>query len=93
MLPNKLFEYLMAGLMVIVSDADDMAEIVRRYECGRVLADVSPSTLAATLDALEPDEIRRCKDRARESARSLCWERERDKLIALYAELAEGMRT
>jgi glycosyltransferase involved in cell wall biosynthesis len=93
MLPNKLFEYLMAGLMVIVSDADDMAEIVRRYECGRVLADVSPFTLAATLDALELEEISRCNDRARASARSLCWERERDKLIGLYAELAEAVRT
>lgn len=93
MLPNKLFEYLMAGLMVIVSNADDMVEIVRRYECGLVLSNVSPSTLAAALDALELDEIRRCKDRARESAHSLCWERERDKLIALYAELAEGVGT
>jgi glycosyltransferase involved in cell wall biosynthesis len=83
----------MAGLMVIVSDADDMAEIVRRDKCGRVLSDVSPSTLAATLDALELEEIRQCKVRARESARSLCWERERDKLIGLYAELAEGLRT
>jgi hypothetical protein len=83
----------MAGLMVIVSDADDMAEIVRRYECGRVLADVSQFTLAATLDALELEEISRCNDRARESARSLCWERERDKLIGLYAELAEAVRT
>jgi len=92
MLPNKLFEYLMAGLMVIVSDADDVAEIVRRYDCGLVLSNVSPSTLAAALDALELDEIRRCKDRARESARSLCWERERGKLIALYAELAEAVR-
>jgi glycogen synthase len=93
MLPNKLFEYLMAGLMVIVSDADDMAEIVRYYECGRVLADVSPSALAATLDRLDLEEIRRCKDRARESAQLLCWDRERDKLIGLYAELAEGFGT
>ncbi len=89
MLPNKLFEYLMAGLMVIVSDADDVAEVVRRYDCGLVLSDVSPPTLAAAIDALGLDEIRRCKDRARESAHSLCWDQERGKLIALYAELAE----
>jgi glycogen(starch) synthase len=35
MLPNKLFEYLMAGLMVVFSDAEDVAEIVRRHGCGK----------------------------------------------------------
>jgi glycosyltransferase involved in cell wall biosynthesis len=89
MLPNKLFEYLMAGLMVIVSDADDVAGVVRRYDCGIVLSGVSPSRLAAVIDALGPDEIRQYKDRARESAYSLCWDREQGKLIALYAEFAE----
>jgi glycogen synthase len=89
MLPNKLFEYLMAGLMVIVSDADDVAEVVRRYDCGIVLSDVSPSKLAAVIDALGPDEIRQYKGRVRESAHSLCWDKEKDKLITLYAELAE----
>ena len=89
MLPNKLFEYLMAGLMVIVSDADNMAQVVRHYDCGIVLSDASPSSLAAAIDALGPDEIRQYKNRARESARSLCWDIEQGKLIVLYAELAK----
>ena len=76
MLPNKLFEYLMAGLMVIVS----MQMTSRRWfgakDCGLVLSDVLPSTLAAGIDALGLDEICRCKDRARESAHS-CWDQER----------------
>jgi len=92
-LPNKLFEYLMAGLMVIVSDADDVAEVIRRYDCGIVLSDVSPSTLAATIDALKLDDIRKYKDHARECARTLCWNKERDKLISLYAEFAETLAT
>jgi glycogen(starch) synthase len=33
-LPNKLFEYLMAGLAVAVPDASTMAELVRREEVG-----------------------------------------------------------
>jgi glycosyltransferase involved in cell wall biosynthesis len=89
MLPNKLFEYLMAGLMVIVSNADDVAEVVRRYQCGIVLADVSPRNLAAVIDALEAHEIRRFRGCAHESAHSLSWDNEQAKLIALYGELAE----
>ncbi len=91
MLPNKLFEYLMAGLMVIVSDADDVAEVVRRNDCGIVLSDVSPSTLAATIDALNLDDIRKYKDHARECARTLCWDKERSKLTSLYAEFAGAL--
>ena len=87
MLPNKLFEYLMAGLMVIFSDADDVAELVRRHDCGIVLSDVTPKSLAVAIDALGLDEIRQYKNRARDSARSLCWDREKDKLCVLYAEL------
>lgn len=91
MLPNKLFEYLMAGLMVIFPDGDDVAKIIGRYGCGLVLSDISPSGLAAVIDRLEVGEIQRRKNQALESARSLCWEREQSKLIALYDELDKGV--
>lgn len=91
MLPNKLFEYLMAGLMVIFSDGDDVADIIRRYGCGIVVSDVSPTNLAAVIDALEPHQIEQFKSRARECARLLCWDREQTRLIALYEELGAGV--
>jgi NAD(P)-dependent dehydrogenase (short-subunit alcohol dehydrogenase family) len=87
MLPNKLFEYLMAGLMVVFSDAEDVAEIVRRHGCGKTLSDVRPSHLAAAIDALSLEEIRQYKHNARDSARSLCWDREQAKLVKLYADM------
>jgi glycosyltransferase involved in cell wall biosynthesis len=87
MLPNKLFEYLMAGLMVIFSDAADVAEIVQRYECGRILSDASPSHLATAIDALSLEEIRQYKHGARNSAQSLCWDREQVKLVTLYSDM------
>jgi glycosyltransferase involved in cell wall biosynthesis len=90
MLPNKLFEYMMAGLMVIFSDGDDVSEIIRRYGCGVVLSDVSASSLAAVIDRLEPDEIKQYKDRALQSAHLFCWEREQSKLVALYNEFGMG---
>jgi glycosyltransferase involved in cell wall biosynthesis len=88
MLPNKLFEYLMAGLMVVFSNAEDVAEIVDRYECGVMLSDATPSGLAAAIDVLSLEEIRRHKLRARSCARSLCWEKEQEKLTKLYAEIS-----
>jgi glycogen(starch) synthase len=56
-LPNKLFDYLMAGLAVVVPDAPAMAELVEREGVGRVyapggLADVV-AELAGDLPTLE----------------------------------------
>ena len=33
-LPNKVFEYMMAGLPMIVSDFPEMAALVERHDCG-----------------------------------------------------------
>jgi UDP:flavonoid glycosyltransferase YjiC (YdhE family) len=90
MLPNKLFEYLMAGLMVVFSDAEDVAEIVHRHGCGKILSDVRPSHLAAAIDALSLEEIRQYKHNARNSARSLCWDSEQAKLVQLYADMMKS---
>jgi glycosyltransferase involved in cell wall biosynthesis len=87
MLPNKLFEYLMAGLMVVFSGAEDVAEIVHRHRSGKVLSEVTPSGLAAAIDALSLEEIRRYRHNACNSARSLCWDTEQAKLTKLYADM------
>lgn len=49
-LPNKLFEYIMAGLPVIVSNLTEMKRVVELHKIGVVLNENSPNGL---LDALE----------------------------------------
>jgi glycogen synthase len=89
MLPNKIFEYLMAGLMIITSDADDVSEVLRQHGCGVTLSNLTPAHLANTIDALSYVEIEEYKARSRRAAHLLNWERERSKLIALYDELSD----
>jgi glycosyltransferase involved in cell wall biosynthesis len=45
-LPNKLFEYLMAGLPVLSLEADAIADVIRTYDVGRVVSSLEPSALA-----------------------------------------------
>lgn len=45
-LPNKLFEYLHAGLPLVVSSARMMADFVRSYEIGQVFASDDPESFA-----------------------------------------------
>lgn len=68
--PNKLFEYLMAGLAVAVPRLPGVAAIVEAEQVGIMFEPGSPRALAAALSELarRPDEVSRCKQRARDVA-------------------------
>lgn len=85
-LPNKLFEYLTAGLAVVTSPLPDMAEILRRYECG-LFAEVDADSIANVLNGLDRQAIDRMKRQALVAAEELSWTRERERLISLYDKL------
>ncbi len=59
-LPNKLFEYLQAGLPVLTSDLPEMADIVRQFNVGRVVCPSDADALSATLqDMVNNIELRK----------------------------------
>lgn len=55
---NKLFDYMLLGLPVIVSDVKPTARIVRAEECGDVFRDRDEADLVRSVIALEQPEIR-----------------------------------
>ena len=69
-LPNKLFEYLMAGLAVVVPGLAAMAELVEREQIGLTFEPGDPRDLARALDELAADRPRleAMRHRAREVA-------------------------
>lgn len=85
-LPNKIFEYVMAGLAVVVSDLPELARLVRHYDLGITMAQVDPSAIAASVNGLDVVAIERFRANARRAAADLCWERERSIFLAAVAE-------
>lgn len=85
-LPNKLFEYLMAGLAAVTSAVPDMAEILRRYACG-ITTSVEPGAIANALNGLDRAAIDRMKRQAIVAGEDLSWAQERKALVALYDDL------
>ena len=83
-LPNKFFEYTIAGLMVIVSQGRDMQTLVERHGHGAVLGASTADALAGALRGLSVDEIMSCRRNALKAARELNWESEKEKLIGVY---------
>ena len=86
-LPNKLFEYLMAGLPVLASPLEAVEEIIRTYDVGRILPSLEPEVLGRGISTILADraalESMRCNALAA-SSHELRWDVEEQRLIALY---------
>lgn len=81
-LPNKLFEYIGAGLAVAVSPGADLRQIVESHGVGVASADASPQAIAALINGLDVTQVERFRAKARIAAGVLCWEHEKDTLRA-----------
>jgi glycosyltransferase involved in cell wall biosynthesis len=89
-LPNKLFEYMMAGLALIVTDLPEMATLVRTTGSGRTISDLSPASIAATINGLDRDRIDTMKRASLRAAKQYNWETESAPVLEAYAALARA---
>lgn len=83
-LPNKFFEYIMAGLALVVSEVPELSRIVRDHGNGVLVPAFSAEATAAVLNGLDRTAIDHMKRRSLTAARDLCWEAEQHRLIACY---------
>ena len=89
-LPNKLFEYVAAGLPVVASDFPDLRRVVEGHGIGTVCRPDDPDAIARavawTLD--DPGRNAGLRAAARAAAGELTWEREAPVLVELVGRLA-----
>jgi glycosyltransferase involved in cell wall biosynthesis len=88
--PNKLMDYLGAGLAVVASDLPGLRSILRGTGAEVLIDASSPGTIAAALRALarEPDHLEAMKRAAVRAATRYAWAREAPSLVRLYETLA-----
>jgi glycosyltransferase involved in cell wall biosynthesis len=85
--PNKMFEYLMAGLPVIVSNLVEMKKITEQYEIGVVAKD---NTLVGFSDAIleiEQMDRRKLLTSVLDVQNLFSWEQQEGVLLKVYNEL------
>lgn len=75
-LPNKFFEYTMAGLALCVSDLPEMRRLVLRHRLGHLIETPTPDAIARAVNALDREIIGTFKANALKAAAEFCWERE-----------------
>jgi glycosyltransferase involved in cell wall biosynthesis len=73
-LPNKLFEYIMAGIPSIISDLPEMRQIVDFYKIGVVISGKEQSELKVALEKLEQISIEHMKNNLNNASKIFNWE-------------------
>ena len=83
-LPNKLFEYIMAGIAVIGSDSPEIGRIVAEEGVGEVADPIDPTDLAQAASTILGD-LDRYRQATRPAAEKYNWAIAEQKLLSIYA--------
>ena len=85
-LPNKLFDFIQAGVPIVASSLVEVGKIIRKYDIGLFIPDHDPKSIAATIrKGLDNVESRcRWQQGLAQAAEELCWENEQQSLIEIY---------
>jgi glycosyltransferase involved in cell wall biosynthesis len=85
-LPNKLFDYIQAGVPVLVSNLPEMKRIVEHYQIGAIAETHQRKDLADTIKRTLFDQEKNAvwKNNLKLAAKELCWENEEEILRKVY---------
>jgi glycosyltransferase involved in cell wall biosynthesis len=89
-LPNKFFEYIMAGLPILSSNLDAISDVIHLYKVGHVLSDLTPSAIGQAINTMlaNQEELTCIRANALNAVRSgLTWEDESRHLVHLYQDI------
>jgi glycosyltransferase involved in cell wall biosynthesis len=88
-LPNKIFDYIKAGLPIIVSDLVEIGKIVRQFEVGRILKTHDPEQIAVFIKEFINDKnsMEIYKANCLKAMNELNWDKQKNVLDEIYSEL------
>lgn len=86
-LPNKLFEYLMAGIPCIVSNMKEMSDYVRKNGAGVVCEDTSKEALIHAVKSMEQFDLNTFHQNVPKIMKQYCWENQEKIMIEAYQKL------
>ena len=93
-LPNKIFEYVVAGVPVAASAFPEMSRLIEQHDIGVTFNPDDPTDIARAVAEVITDPERQAELRrnVRRAQRTLNWEVEHTKLLDLASRLLEGTR-
>jgi glycosyltransferase involved in cell wall biosynthesis len=88
-LPNKLFDYIQAGLPVLASPLPEVKKIIADYGCGAFIENHNPQHIAACFTQFMNDDqfLSECRTNALKASIILNGETEQKPLLSLFKQL------
>jgi glycosyltransferase involved in cell wall biosynthesis len=88
-LPNKLFQYIQAGIPVLCSDFPEMRKIVNGYKVGEVFDVEDINNISNTINIFFEDmeKLMEYKNNCIKASATLNWNIEKIKLLDIYSQL------
>ena len=87
-LPNKMFEYLMAGIPVLVSNLYEMKNLVEQYQIGIVATSNSVKGFTKSIEESLNQDYLRIVENVEKSRKLFCWEEQEKVLLDVYKEFS-----
>jgi glycosyltransferase involved in cell wall biosynthesis len=91
-LPNKLFDYISAGIPVIAGNLPEPSKIIREFNCGVIIEKITPESIKSAIIDLKkhPDKLGALTKNARSASFILNWENEEKKVVSFYKRIIYG---
>jgi len=88
-LPNKLFDYISAGIPVIAGDLPEVTRIITENTCGIILPEITPGEIAQAIRLLQdnPDLLKVLKQNAKSASETLNWDLESLNVKEFYSQI------
>jgi len=89
-LPNKLFDYIYAGIPILATPLVELKNIIQKYEIGDFIENHDPEYIADKIKNMLANESRLAmyKANTQKAAAELNWENEKKTLIEIFAQYA-----
>jgi len=92
-LPNRVFDYIQAGIPILATNFPEISNIVKTYSTGVLIDHYEPAYLAEVITKMLETGKEAYQGNLSEVCKELCWENEQEKLLILLSEIIEKKKT
>jgi len=92
-LPNKLFDYLSAGIPVIATNLPELSNIINKYHCGILITAAYPDEISKAICVLRDNNtlLSELKQNSVIASKLMNWEKESLKVECLYRSIINDL--
>lgn len=91
-LPNKIFDYIHAGIPILASDLPEVKKVIETYQVGCIVKTHQPVDIAECISYMlsAKEQFILWKANAIKATKELCWENECKPLVEIYKNYKNG---